>query len=226
MTQRLKKADSKPTLSLTILLGLLVGGAGVTYGVSRWQHKDAQGNASTAPKTNVAHAPASQPGEEASTTEPKDPNVADPPTHGDPQAPLAKEALPIEPGAASTQTEATPVSGDKPADPNAPKDGKPAAPQFVAIKMDPMVANLDEGDQLRYLKVSLTLEVQADLKDKAQNLLPRARHDSLMYMSGLHLSDVQGLLGKQRVHRELQRRIADALGSGLKRVYFDEFIVQ
>ncbi|MCS6912297.1 MAG: flagellar basal body-associated FliL family protein [Myxococcales bacterium] len=94
------------------------------------------------------------------------------------------------------------------------------------IKIDPLIANLDEGDQIRYLKLTLQLEVTAEAQQRIQAALPRVRHEALLYMAGLHLSDVQGLVGKQRVHRELQRRIADALGGGLRRIYFDEFVVQ
>jgi flagellar FliL protein len=104
------------------------------------------------------------------------------------------------------------------------KEGEPKGP--VTIRMEPLVANLDEGDQLRYLKISLQLEVEAEAQQRIQAALPRARHEALMYLSGLHLSDTQGLSGKQRIHRELSRRIADAVGRGLKRVFFDEFVVQ
>jgi flagellar protein FliL len=125
---------------------------------------------------------------------------------------------PAEEARAVTLGEApVPVSGNG-------KEGTPQGP--LMVKMDPLVANLDEGDQLRYLKISLQLEVETEAQQRIQAALPRARHEALMYLSGLHLSDTQGLSGKQRIHRELSRRIADAVGHGLKRIYFDEFVVQ
>lgn len=111
-------------------------------------------------------------------------------------------------------------------------NGPAAAPapggegKAIILKMDSLVANLDEADQLRYLKVTLQIEVTAEAQQRAQERMPRARHEALMYISSLHVSDTQGILGKQRIHRELQRRIADAIGGGLKRIYFEEFVVQ
>ena len=131
--------------------------------------------------------------------------------------------------AAPSEPSVAPQPGGLRSDSKAPAPGAapaPAQPATAIVKLDPLVANLDDGDQLRYLRVSLQIEVQSDAKDRVQAALPRARHEALMYLSGLHLGDTQGLLGKQRIHRELQRRIADAVGGGVKRIYFDEFFVQ
>lgn len=145
-----------------------------------------------------------------------------------PSANAAQLALPErEAGGAAALSSggATPPSGGA----SGEKGGQPAPGgenKTVMLKMEPILANLDEGDQVRYLRVTLQLEVQGDAQQRAQGSLPRARHDVLMYLSGLHVADTQGLVGKQRIHRELQRRIADAVGGGLKRIYFDEFVVQ
>ncbi len=128
--------------------------------------------------------------------------------------------------AAALSSGGAPPAGAPPAA-GGEKGGAPGGEnKTVMLKMEPILANLDEGDQVRYLRVTLQLEVTGDAQQRAQGSLPRARHDVLMYLSGLHVADTQGLVGKQRIHRELQRRIADAVGGGLKRIYFDEFVVQ
>lgn len=211
--------------ALPLLLGLLIGSAGLAYGYMRWQRPAEVTMGQAAARPQAAADPPGAPAEPAGT------EVAAQAVEGRGEAPAP--AAPAEPagpgeGAASTNGGAAPepVQGDGKG--GEQKGGEKGAEQKGAatIKMDPLIANLDEGDQLRYLKLSVQLEVTAEAQQRIQAALPRARHEALMYMSGLHLSDVQGMLGKQRVHRELQRRIADAVGSGLKRIYFDEFVVQ
>lgn len=227
-----QKAKTRNQTALSIVLGLAVAGAGLSYGVSRMRERPPAPAQVMAPEPAPgAGAPGSgsigsgsidDPGAQASA--PEEPAFSDRaakvPSSG---AGAGASPGPAESGGTVGAPAAAPeesagaaaVSGD----------GKGAA-STVTIKMDPLVANLDEGDQLRYLKISLQIEVVPEAQQRAQQSLPKARHDALMYMSGLHLSDTQGLLGKQRIHRELQRRIADAIGGGMKRIYFDEFVVQ
>lgn len=222
-----QKAKTRNQTVLSIVLGLAVAGAGLSYGVSRMRARPPAPAQVMAPEPAPgAGAPGSgsidDPGAQAAA--PEEPALSDRAAKG----PSSGAGAGASPGPAeSGGTVGAPAAAPEESAGAAAVsgDGKGAA-STVTIKMDPLVANLDEGDQLRYLKISLQIEVVPEAQQRAQQSLPKARHDALMYMSGLHLSDTQGLLGKQRIHRELQRRIADAIGGGVKRIYFDEFVVQ
>lgn len=219
-----------------LLVGLLVLGGLLAYGAARTSRAPQPAAATVDAPATAALAPAareSPPGADARNELPRmNPAGAAARREAAPKT-TPKTTLETTPetkiNAAPSEPSAAPPPGGLRSDSKAPAPGAAPAPAQSAtaiVKMDPLVANLDDGDQLRYLRVSLQIEVLGDAKDRVQAALPRARHEALMYLSGLHLGDTQGLLGKQRIHRELQRRIADAVGGGVKRIYFDEFFVQ
>ncbi len=219
MTRNELLMTPKKQTAMPLILGLLMGGGILSYGLVRWNEpsRDARSIEGAAARINPkpeAGAPQKAPGPA--------PSMA--------PAPVNSKESPVEPAAEAAHAVA---NNEKPKEGEKGKEGKEGKEAEkgdhkdpVMLKLEPLVANLDEGDQLRYLKLSIQIEIVGEAEPKARAALPRARHEALMYMSGLHLTDTQGLLGKQRIHRELQRRIADAIGGGVKRIYFDEFVVQ
>ena len=209
---------SRPGSGATLLIGLLILGGVLAYGVARKVgNRESTPGIDSLPPPSVSAArgapPADVTGAAATRTPPGRPEVAEPEVPGAASIPVTAATAEGKPSGVASDTKA-------------PAPAPAGDSKTVMMKMEPLVANLDEGDQLRYLRISLQLEVATEAQPRAQAALPRARHDALMFLSGLHLVDTHGLLGKQRIHRELQRRIADAIGGGLKRIYFDEFFVQ
>ncbi|HMR65411.1 MAG TPA: flagellar basal body-associated FliL family protein [Anaerolineae bacterium] len=148
----------------------------------------------------------------------------------------------------------TPSIGPQPTTP--PQGGIPQGPQplssiqsgqptGVMYKLDPKVVNLAEPGGLRYLQVSMVLEIwplvenyytlEADdrlaAEERFQELIDSRRPviDDIVttILSSKQFNDVASIEGKQELKNELTEAINNTLGyQGVINVYFTEFVVQ
>jgi len=115
------------------------------------------------------------------------------------------------------------------------EDGKAAAGEkkdegFIGalFELDPMVVNLEQSRGKRYLKVKMSFElnkkaVQKELKAR----LPQLRDAILLMLSSKSFKDVSTVEGKLALRDALLTRINGLLTTGfIKRIYFEEFVVQ
>jgi flagellar basal body-associated protein FliL len=109
------------------------------------------------------------------------------------------------------------------------------APKTWYFDLDPVVANLDEPGVTRYIRVTLTLEVDQEIdKKKGEEFLkekkPILTNWLAIYLAGLGLDDIRG----NKNHMRIQSQILDAFNEKLfpgakpqiKHILFKEFAVQ
>ncbi len=109
---------------------------------------------------------------------------------------------------------------------------KPPKPAFVPF--GDTVVNLDDGQLNRYLRVTITLQVDED-KQKEVTELVEARKAILKswllsYLSGKGMDDVRGPAGQNRIRREIHDYFnATLFDDGFDQIHnilFEEFNVQ
>jgi flagellar FliL protein len=102
------------------------------------------------------------------------------------------------------------------------------APLGPMISLDTFVVNLNEPDEMRYLKCSVSLEATSD--DAAVELESRSiriRNTMLLYLSSLSVAQTRGIEKKQTIQQTLAERVNQIVGTGsIRSVYLTEFVVQ
>ncbi len=94
--------------------------------------------------------------------------------------------------------------------------------------MDPFIVNIYDGQDLRYLRVKVELEV-ADEEAKAEAEARKAplRDAILVLLSSKTLLDIRDQQGKNQLRQEIFTVANNILPPGkLKKVYFTDFVVQ
>lgn len=113
----------------------------------------------------------------------------------------------------------------------AAQDGAPSAEgNFLGAlyEMEPLIVNLEGSKGKRYLKVKMSLELNKDSAMKEiEARLPQIRDAILLMISGKEFTDVATVEGKLALRDALITRINGLLETGfIKRIYFQEFVVQ
>ena len=98
------------------------------------------------------------------------------------------------------------------------------APKTWYFDLDPVVANLDEPGVTRYIRVTLTLEVDQEIdKKKGEEFLkeqkPILTNWLAIYLAGLGLDDIRG----NKNHMRIQSQILDAFNEKLFREQLSYF---
>lgn len=105
--------------------------------------------------------------------------------------------------------------------------GHGAAPGAI-FDLEPFIVNLADAPEIRYLKLTVKLEV--DAADPAGELGPRVpqiRDTILVLLSSKDAAAVKTPQGKFQLRDEITKRINDVLPKALVRTaYFTEFVVQ
>lgn len=106
--------------------------------------------------------------------------------------------------------------------------GKNGAGNLRYFPLDPFILNLADTESNRYLKISITLEMNDALAVKtAEERVPRIRDAMILLMSSLTYGDVHSVEGKITLQSEIQNRLNDIIAAGsVKRVYFTDLVVQ
>jgi len=98
----------------------------------------------------------------------------------------------------------------------------------VMVPLNPFLVNLSRTEGKRFLKVTMTLElnspeVQAEVKNNTQKILDSI----LVLLSSKTFEDVYSIQGKFKLKDEITTRVNRFLVMGhVKNVYFSEFVIQ
>lgn len=112
--------------------------------------------------------------------------------------------------------------------------GAPAAgaaaggPSANIFPLEPFIVNIYDGQELRYLKVKIELEmVGPAVKTEIEGRLAPIRDAILVLLSAKTLQDVQDVQGKNTLKDEILGAINKHIPPGkIAKVYFTDFVVQ
>ena len=104
------------------------------------------------------------------------------------------------------------------------------APGYVGpvIDLDPFVVNLADRDQLRYLKVSIKLQLdRPEEETDFKNKLPAIRDALLVLLTSKESRSLRTVDGKMLIRDEIGGRVNTIMRKGkIQQVFFTEFIIQ
>jgi flagellar FliL protein len=132
---------------------------------------------------------------------------------------------------AGAHGEATPEAKAGEAKAEGGAHGAPAASSAGAANMfplEPFIVNIYDGQELRYLKVKLEIEmVSSAVKADMDARLAPIRDAILVLLSTKTLQDVQEVAGKNQLKDEILSSINKHIPPGkISKVYFMDFVVQ
>lgn len=106
--------------------------------------------------------------------------------------------------------------------------GGAASPAANIFPLDPFVVNIYDGQELRYLKVKIELEmVGPAIKGEIEGRLAPIRDSVLILLSAKTLQDIQDVQGKNTLKEEILGAINKNIPPGkISKVYFTDFVVQ
>ncbi len=106
--------------------------------------------------------------------------------------------------------------------------GAAAAPGANNFQLEPFVVNIYDGQELRYLKVKVELEMTgAAVKAELEGKLPPIRDAILTLLSTKTLRDVLDTQGRNQMKEEILASINKIIPPGkIAKVYFTDFVVQ
>jgi len=96
------------------------------------------------------------------------------------------------------------------------------------VSLEPFVVNLLDPSEVRYLKVTVNLELDSeDSKEEVNARMPQIRDALLMLLTSKTSEDVKDVGGKLKLQDEMVSRANNYLKKGkVKAVYFTEFVMQ
>lgn len=98
----------------------------------------------------------------------------------------------------------------------------------VIYSLEPFIVNIYDGQDLRYLRVRVEIEVVSE-EAKAEMELRKAqvRDEILVLLTTKTMLDVRDQQGKNQLRQEILTAASNILTAGkVKRVYFTDFVVQ
>lgn len=110
----------------------------------------------------------------------------------------------------------------------APAAGGAASPAANVFPLDPFIVNIYDGQELRYLKVKVELEMASPaIKAELEGRLAPIRDSVLILLSAKTLHDIQDVQGKNALKDEVLGAINKNIPPGkVTKVYFTDFVVQ
>lgn len=105
-------------------------------------------------------------------------------------------------------------------------EAEPAGPQNIEFK--PFIVNLNDAGGKRYLKLTMSVDVDTEaLGQEINSKMPMFRDTILLLLSSLSYDDIATTDGKMRLRNQMLNRINTQLTSGkIRNIYFAEFVVQ
>ncbi|MDD2365541.1 MAG: flagellar basal body-associated FliL family protein [Desulfuromonadaceae bacterium] len=101
-------------------------------------------------------------------------------------------------------------------------------PSANIFPLDPFIVNIYDGQELRYLKVKVELEmVSPAIKAEIEGRMAPIRDSVLILLSAKTLQDIQDVQGKNTLKDEILAAINRNIPPGkIAKVYFTDFVVQ
>lgn len=103
-----------------------------------------------------------------------------------------------------------------------------AAGASTVFPLEPFIVNIYDGQDLRYLKVKIELEMANPMvKGELDSHLAAVRDAILVVLTTKTLQEVQDVQGKNQLREEILTAISKILAQGkVSKVYFTDFVVQ
>ncbi len=96
------------------------------------------------------------------------------------------------------------------------------------MALDPFLLNLADRDEVRFLKVSIKLELdRPEENTDFQNKVPAIRDALLVLLSSKESQLLRTVNGKRRIREEIMTRVNGVMNRGkISNVFFTDFIIQ
>jgi flagellar basal body-associated protein FliL len=96
------------------------------------------------------------------------------------------------------------------------------------VEMRPLVANLNDPENGRYVKIAIFIETSSEeAKAAVDGAIVPIRSNALVYLSNLTVNDTVGEKGKLAIAERLRAIFEKIVGpKNIRQVYFGEFVVQ
>ena len=105
--------------------------------------------------------------------------------------------------------------------------GKEGAAASNMYPLEPFIVNIYDGQELRYLKVKVEMEMVGAIKGDLDARLAPVRDSILVLLSSKTLQDIQDLQGKNQLKEEMLVNINKIITPAkIAKVYFTDFVVQ
>jgi flagellar FliL protein len=105
------------------------------------------------------------------------------------------------------------------------KDGAAGASNMFPL--EPFIVNIYDGQELRYLKVKVEMEMAGATKGDLDARLAPIRDAVLVLLSAKTLHDIQDVQGKNQLKEEILVAVNKIIAPGkISKVYFTDFVVQ
>ncbi|MCE1227819.1 MAG: flagellar basal body-associated FliL family protein [Geobacteraceae bacterium] len=103
-----------------------------------------------------------------------------------------------------------------------------AAGVSTVFTLEPFIVNIYDGQELRYLKVKVELEMSnAAVKPELEGRLAAIRDAILVVLTTKTLQEIQDAQGKNQLREEILTAISKIVAQGkVSKVYFTDFVVQ
>lgn len=104
--------------------------------------------------------------------------------------------------------------------------GAPGA--STVFPMEPFIVNIYDGQELRYLKVKVEMEMaNPAIKPELEGRLAPIRDAILVVLTTKTLQDIQDVQGKNQLREEILVSVSKIIAQGkVTKVYFTDFVVQ
>ncbi len=115
----------------------------------------------------------------------------------------------------------------KGADDDVAEVGGGGAAMGPTLSLKSFIINLDEPGAARYLKLTVDLEFRKALTEVQAKQTVRVRDKIIVFLSGLHMVDVQKRDAKLKLKKSLVKLANEAYGARrVRHAYFKEFVIQ
>jgi flagellar FliL protein len=109
-------------------------------------------------------------------------------------------------------------------------EGKKAQPQAV-FAMEPLIVNIHDGAELRYLKIKIEFETKGGgekgEKGEFDPYLPQLKDAILLLLSGKQMSEITTVEGMNKLKAEIMACVDKIVPPGkITKVFFTDFVVQ
>jgi flagellar FliL protein len=103
-----------------------------------------------------------------------------------------------------------------------------AAGATAVFSLEPFIVNIYDGQDLRYLKVKIELQMASPaVKTELDGQLAAIRDSILVVLTTKTLQEVQDVQGKNQLREEILSSIGKIVAQGkVSKVYFTDFVVQ
>ena len=131
---------------------------------------------------------------------------------------------------AETKTEAAAGGGGHGAAAPAGKEGAAGAAGAATniFPLDPFIVNIYDGQELRYLKVKIEMEMASPaVKAEVEARLAPIKDAILVLLSSKTMQDIQDVQGKNQLKEEIMAAVNKNIPPGkIAKIYFTDFVVQ